>query len=479
MKQSKLNGAIALTAAQAVVLFLGYIVHPWIGRVLGPAQYGIYGIILSVQTIFGMLLTLGIPGAVSKFVAQNENHAQVILRQALKFQLIIGLVIMATVSLLASPISRLLHDQSLIPYLVFSSVVIFLQGFYPVYVQFLSGMQKFNKQALLTGVYAVGKLIAAISLLYIFRLYGALSGFAMGGIIAAIFGWYWTRNSGGKDHFVIPIKTFLSFAGMYAIILVGLQILMSQDLFMVKAILKNDVHAGYYNAATNIARISYMLLQGLSFVLLPSVAALTRPGVSKEKANHFIRDTLRYLIALIVPSITLAAATSRELITLFFSKEYVAAAPVLTILMLGLGTISFYLLLVNIVAGAGKPKVALGITILMIIVSAISGMVLIPLHGLMGAALQTTIAGTFGLIALATYTFKVFHIPYPVKSTLRIIIATSVMVAPTYIWKTSAHMLPVQYIVLGLLYVVTLWIIGEINKDDKKLFASLRTSLPL
>lgn len=473
MKQSKFTGAIALIGAQAIVLFLGFIIHPVIGRLLGTAEYGIFGVVLSFQTIFGIILTLGIPIAVSKFVAQNNEHAQSILKQALKIQIIIGMCIALLVIALSSPLSRILHDVSLTKYFVFIAGVIFLQGIYPVYVQFLSGMHRFNKQALLTSIYAIAKLMGAISLIYVFRLYGALSGFAVGGVLAAALGWYWTRHIGGTKPYTIHLTSFLSFAGTYAIILVGLQILMSQDLFMVKAMLKNNVLAGYYNAAVNLSRISYMLLQGMAFVLLPSVAALTRYGASRDKAVEFIRDALRYLIALIVPCVVLAAATSKELIILFYGARYEQAASALTLLMIGLGALSFYLLLVNIVAGAGKAHVALYITMGMIIVSAILGTFFIPHYQLVGAAAQTTIASLVGLMILAIYTFKTFGIPYPIQSIVHVVIATAISVLPTYIWKAGSFMLPVQYIVLGTLYVGILWIIGEVTAKDKQLMMSL------
>lgn len=478
MKQSKLTGAIALTGTQALVLFLGFIIHPLIGRLLGVGEYGIFGVVLSFQTIFGIVLTFGVPSAVSKFVAQNNEHAQSILRQALKIQIMIG-AIMALLVVLFSPLfSYMLHDKSLTKYFIFIAGIIFLQGLYPVFVQFLSGMHQFNKQALLTSLYAFGKLLGAISLIFILGLYGAFSGFAVGGILAAIFGWYWTRSIGGTKPYTIQLKSFLSFAGTYAVILVGLQILMSQDLFMVKSMLKDDILAGYYNSAVNLSRISYILLQGLAFVLLPSVAALTRPGTSHDKAVAFIRQALRYLIALIVPSVVLAASTSKELIILFYGAKYEQAAPVLTILMVGLGALSFYLLLTNIVAGAGKPKVALYITGGMIVLSAVLGYLLIPKYGLQGAAWQTTIAALTGLTALAIYTFKTFRIPYPILSVIHILIATSIMVFPTYFWKAGSLMLPVQYAVLGIIYIAMLWMLGEIKQQDKELITSLKKQSP-
>ncbi|MGH9857921.1 MAG: polysaccharide biosynthesis C-terminal domain-containing protein, partial [Acidobacteriota bacterium] len=376
-------------------------------------------------------------------------------------------------------IARLLNDASLTRYVAFVAIVIFFQAYYPIYVQFLSGMHQFTRQALVTSLYAVIKLISALGLLLVLGVYGAFSGFAVGGIIAALIGRHWTRDIGGNKKKHLPLKSFLSFAGLYVAILMGLQLLMSLDLFMVKALLRNDVQAGYYNAATSLARISYLLLQGLTFVLLPSVSALTRPGASHVEATEFIKETMRYLIALIVPSVVIGAATSKSLLLLFFfsTREYVAAAPVLTVLMIGIGALGFYLLLANIVAGAGRAKIGFYITASMIAASALLGWFLIPQFGLIGAAWQTTLVSGAGLLVLGTYTFKVFRIPFPLKSVLNVLIATFIAVLPTYFWQASVLLLPVLYIVLFAVYILVLLFLGEISYGDRSRLARLHPKL--
>ena len=476
-KQSRLTGAISLSIAQAIVLLLGYVTHLWIGRVLGPAPYGIYGIVLSVQTILGLFITLGVPAAVSRFIAQHEEHSQAILSQTIKVQAAIATIIALITLLLAPLLSYILGDWSLVPYLAFVAPIIFCQALYPIYTQFLSGLHRFHKQAALTTIYAVAKLAGAIGFIYLFHLYGALFGFALGGIVAGIVGWTWTRSIGKKTNFTLVIKDLLEFAGLYVLVLAGLQVLMSLDLLMVKALLKNDVITGYYNAASTLARIPYFLLQGLSFILLPSVSALTKTGADHTKAAIFIRDTLRYLIALIIPSVALAAATSQELVALFFSREFLPSAQALTILMVGLGALAFYLLLANIAAGAGKAKFTLTITAGMILVSALIGSFTIPRFGLIGAASQTTITAIIGFIILATYTFRTFKIPIPTRSTANIVIATAVAIAPTYVWKASGLFLPIQYVVLYIVYVLALVILGEVTSADRNRIAGIHPAL--
>ncbi|MBI3420467.1 MAG: oligosaccharide flippase family protein [Candidatus Sungbacteria bacterium] len=477
MKQSRLTGAISLSIAQAIVLLLGYVTHLWIGRVLGPAPYGIYGIVLSVQTILGLFITLGVPAAVSRFIAQHEEHSQAILSQTLKVQAAIASVIALLTILLAPLLSYILGDKSLMPYLAFVAPIIFCQALYPIYTQFLSGMHRFHKQAALTAIYAVAKLAGAIGFIYVFHLYGALFGFALGGIVAGIVGWAWTRSIGKQTVFRVATKDLLEFAGLYVLVLAGLQVLMSLDLLMVKALLKNDVVTGYYNAASTLARIPYFLLQGLSFILLPSVSALTKTGGDQAKAANFIRDTLRYLVALIIPSVALAATTSQELVALFFSREFLPSAQALTILMVGLGTLAFYLLLANIAAGAGKAKFTLSITAGMLLVSALIGSLTIPRFGLIGAAWQTTISAIFGFVILAAYTFRTFKIPPPVRSTVNVIIATAIAIAPTYVWKASGLVLPVQYFILYGMYIAVLAVLGEITDADRSRFAGIHPAL--
>ncbi len=476
MKQSRLSGALALSLSQASVLLFGYVTHLWIGRKLGPASYGIYGVVLSVQTILGMFLTLGVPSAVSRFVAQDTAHAGGILRQALAIQTVIGLLL-AALSMIASPlIAAALGDASLAPYIMFSGLVIFFQAYYPMYGQFFSGLHEFSRQAMLTFIYATAKLVGAIVLLYTFQVYGAFAGFGIGGLVAALVGWYWSRRyTPSGQH--LPLAALMGFAGTYVAMLVGLQILMSTDLFMVKAILKNDVLAGYYNAAVTLSRIPYFLLQALTFILLPSISALTKPGESRQKAADFIRQALRYLIIIIIPSIVFAATTSRQLITLFYSHQYLPAAPILTVLMVGLGALAFYLMLITIVAGAGQGQVGMMVTAGMLIVSPAIGLVTIPAYGLIGAAWQTTITSVLGCGVLAIYTFRVFAIPAPVRTIINVILATAVAIIPTYLWRPPTVLLPLFYIALFVIYGGMLWLLREVTDSDRHQLANLHPFL--
>lgn len=475
--QSRLTGAVALMGAQVVVMGLGWLSHPIIAGLLGRGPYGIFSVVLALQGIFGLVLTLGVPAAVSRFVAKDVAHARSILGQALRIQFTIASLVGVLVLLTSPLLARALGDAALMPYIAFVAGVLVAQSLYPIYIQYSSGLHRFNRQALLTTVYAILKLVGAVGLIFVIGVYGAFAGFAVGGILAALLGWWWARQDPVGTPMRLPVKSFLAFAGLFTLILIGLEILGSLDLLMVKALLGSNEAAGDYGAARTLARIPYLLLQGIGFVLLPSVSKLTQSSAERAAATGFIQSTIRYLIMLIVPGVALAAATSEPLIHLFYPAVADSAASALTILMVGIGALAFYLLLANIAAGAGRVRVVLGITIVLIAVSATGGWLLIPRFGLQGAAMQTTIASLLGLVTLAAYTFRSFAIPVPLRSISNVLIASVGAVSITYLWDATRLTLVPQYLVVGVIYAALLWVLKEISPADRQRIANLHPRL--
>ena len=72
-KQNVTHGTIYLMAAQAAFVASGYAIHIGLARLLGPSDYGIYAVVISLMTMVNLILTTGIPQAVSKYVAHDDD----------------------------------------------------------------------------------------------------------------------------------------------------------------------------------------------------------------------------------------------------------------------------------------------------------------------------------------------------------------------------------------------------------------------
>jgi len=83
-KQNVTHGTIYLMAAQAAFVASGYAIHVGLARLLGPSDYGIYAVVISLMTMVNLILTTGIPQAVSKYVAHDDGSAEEIKKIMLK-----------------------------------------------------------------------------------------------------------------------------------------------------------------------------------------------------------------------------------------------------------------------------------------------------------------------------------------------------------------------------------------------------------
>jgi O-antigen/teichoic acid export membrane protein len=63
-KQNVTQGTIYLMFAQAAFVASGYAIHIGLARLLGPSDYGIYAVVISLMTMVNLIHTTGISQAV-------------------------------------------------------------------------------------------------------------------------------------------------------------------------------------------------------------------------------------------------------------------------------------------------------------------------------------------------------------------------------------------------------------------------------
>ena len=465
-RTTRLTGAAYLALSQTILIALGYVTHVLVGNIGGPSLYGVYGVVLSLMSIINMSLTLGIPVAASKEAAEDEENSGGIFLSAVRLQLLLTFTISASVVLLAGFLAGLLGDLTLTPLIRFTAILYPATALYALFSNYFNGLHAFAAQARLTVVYALAKLGGSVGLLLTFRsAAAALAGFATGGLVAILVGLpYVLATVRGRIRSRIPARRLFVFAGTFVGISVALQILLSLDLFFVKRLLHDDVLAGYYNAATTIARIPYFILQGLGFVFLPSVARLYKEDAAR--AGLFIRTVFRYLFLLLLPIAALAATTSKGLLGLFFSAVYHPAAQPLTLLSIAVGFLSAFYLLATIAAGAGRARITLAIAWALILLDGALGTWLVPRFQLTGAALMTVTTAGIGAVLLGVTMYRQFHLTFPLATLVRGLIATALAVAPTYVVSPRTALLPLWYLLLVSAYALALVALGEMRRED-------------
>ena len=240
---------------------------------------------------------------------------------------------------------------------------------------------------------------------------------------------------------------------------------MSVDLFVVKAMIGNDVEVGYYTSATTISKVPYYLFAGLAMTLLPSISQAVVSN-DHELTKSYIRQSMRYMLMLLVPGVLLISATSVELVTLVYSSQYVEAGGALSILAFGTGLLTLFYVLAYIVMGSGKPWIILIVALIAVGICVTLNILLIPEYGLTGAAWATTITGIVCATIIATYILFRFKTLTTPLSLVRIAIASVAIYLIAYYVSIPLVCLPLLYIGLFALYTGLLIITRELTGKD-------------
>ncbi len=466
MKTSLGRGTLYLMVAQVVFLISGYLIHIGLGRYLGPREYGIFGVIIALITTINIILTSGMPQAVSKFIAENEKLALAIKNKALKIHGIFILIIFALYFLLADQIADLLNDPCLVPYIRLSAFIIPGYAFYSIYLGCLNGLRYFGGQAKTSIIYSMAKVFGVFTLvLFGLRINGAIFGYLIAPLIGLVVGRHYMniKNRGGN----FKTERIIRFAIPVIIFSVAATLLTSIDIFSVKSMLMDDAEVGFYNAASVLAKLPYFILGVLGSTLLPSISRSTSRG-DRKQTQVYIRNSLRYLLIILIPVILLISATSKELISLLYSSVYIPGASALSILIFGQGFLTIFMIIATIITASGKPQISMGIVLLLVPIDLILNIILIPMYRLEGAAMATTISIFIGLVIAGGYVLKRFGVLMEFISFIKISLASIIIYLIVLNISISDFLLPIGYMVLTGIYLLILILLKEINKEDIK-----------
>jgi stage V sporulation protein B len=466
------RGTLYLMLANTLFAIVGYIIHFGLGRHLGPVDYGTFGVVLYLMTTVNLVITSGIPQSASKHIAEDYSRAGGIIRSTNRIQAVFSVLILGLYLGLSGVISGWLNDASLTPYIRISALAIPTYAVFSIYnAGYLNGLRRFGQQAISTTGASLAKAGLVFLLVLVgFGIKGAIIGYAASALIGFLLAWNFLRSDRQRQT-SYPWKILVKFGIPATLFATAFFLLMSIDLFAVKALVGGDA-AGYYTSATTISKVPYYLFAGLAMALLPSVSkALSANDI--ELARSYIRQSMRYMLILLVPGVLLISATSSDLLTLVYSSRYLPAGTPLAILAIGTGLLSIFFVLAHIIMGSGKPWVVLMIALMTVIISFGLNIWLVPRYDLIGAAWATTATGIIGTGVAAVYTLYRFKTLVPPLSLMRIGMASLAIYFIAYYITVPPAYLPLLYLAWLALYAGMLILTRELTTKDLSLIKGI------
>jgi stage V sporulation protein B len=427
-------------ALSTVILAIGAII---IARLLGPANYGLYTLVLVVPALFTSLADAGMNSALLRFSAKLRSEGDIAgSNRAIKLGFLLKLYLSVAAFLICylgadTLATTLLNRPDSAPYLQLAGLLIIFQAILNAASNSFIGLDLTQYSAGTQIIYSVLKsTLAPILILLGFGIGGAIIGYIIGVLVAGVFGAtilfakHARPTSSTTSQQTVQLSTLINYSlPLYLASLLAVLITQYQNLVLARFV--NDIQIGNFNAAWNFNSLLSILIYPISTAIFPMFSKIDPKREARDLARGFLL-AVKYASLMLIPASIAVMVFSPDLVLLTYGRSYALAPQYLTILCiqylltgLGLNVIS------NFLSGVAATRTVLSITGLTLAIYLPLGPALTWLWGsdglLVAYIFSFTISTLYGVRKLSLD----FAARPDLRASARILLASLIAAAPS------------------------------------------------
>jgi len=475
--------------SSTVILAVGIII---VARLLGPHDYGLYTLAITIPTLLVALSDAGMNYALVRLPAKSKSDCD----PARASRLIkLGFLLKLTVSTIAFLIcyasstliaTTVLSRPELGPFIQLAALLIVFQAIYDATNNSFIGQDLMQYSAATQIMQAVLKGTLGPALVFIgLGITGAISGFvlalaAAGATGAAILFTRHVRSSGRTTSLAsTELRAMLGYGfPLYAAAI--LSVFLAQYQNIVLAHFASNVEVGNFGATWNFNTFMMILSYPITTVMFPMFSKMDPKSQRSDLARGFVL-AVKYSSLLMIPASVAVMIFSRNLIYLTYGSGYALAPQYLVLLAaVYLLTAISYLVIGNFLSGIADTRTVLKMSVMTLAVYLPLGPALATLWGPFGLLIAYILSNATSTLYGLRQTSVKHDVRPDLRASGRIILAALGAAVPTVglIQLDGVGVGVVNLVVGGLLYLgvyLTLApILGAVEKQD---ILNLRTLL--
>ncbi len=392
-----------LFADKIIRMGVGLVVGVWIARYLGPEKFGLLNYSIAIVAMFGPISSFGLNGIVVRDLVKETVNSRDILGTTFILQIIGGLLTFV-LGIITINYTRENNDLAKLVVMIFGFAMVFKAT---EVVKYWYESQVKSKFIVLVenGIFLIFASIKVILILsqatlLQFAWITFIEGLTIGIGLLCLYAWHFRDIKKWRFKY-IQAKELLS--NGWPMILSGLAVMiyMRIDQIILGQLL-GDESVGIYTAAVRISEVWYFIPTAIISSVFPSILAIKK----NNESLYLIRLQKLYNLMVLLALFVAVPMTffSGWIIQILFGSAYSEAGPVLAIhiwssvfVFLGLASGSGYL-------AENLQKLAFYRTLLGAIINVATNFFLIPIIGILGAAIGTLLAQIS-----AAYLFDFLH----------------------------------------------------------------------
>ena len=448
-----------------------------IARKLGPTNMGVYGYAMWIVGTLGILANLGLPGALTKYVAEYIGSGD--FRTATR----VGKGLLVTQVIIAAGIAGLLACLTFfqVPYhdiIGIAALLLFAQALQQSLGSALAGIQRFDRLALIS-IYVGLVSVAAVGIAALLN--AGVAGMlwaTLAGLTVTIVLYYRDVNkfllqlSPGPPQPCVetqdPFRRIRRFSLTVSYILLVDAIVWQRSEILFLKSYSTVAQIGFYTIAYSMASKLNDITGTFSTTLMPLYSETYGRNGLRDIGLVF-SNAAKYLQLLMVPICMIGVAVSRPVIEMIYGSQFLFVALPLQILLLSLPLTCVGVVISPLLYGVDKQSFIAKYGTVVAVLNIAMDFILIPKHGAVGAAIANCTAQIAGVLGGAIYVVRHVGVTFPWKSTGKIYAAAAIATTPVVylVNRMRSHVeILAAASVAGILYLAVLALFGEFGRRD-------------
>jgi len=454
-----------------------------LARLITPGEMGIMAVLLLVGGICQTFASFAIPQATTKFVAEQisqgrKNAAASVFYQAFRVTLLLAVVAGVTIFLSSGFLaSRLLGESSYTSLFQVASLdIVVIAGVLPVLGSTMYGLQKFKESAVVglatQTLLGQGLIIGLIILLR--SLVGLVLGWLLSDLVTALTYFVYVLRALGRPKFDFELRRLVRFSAPLSI---GTVANFAQSWFdrTLLVLFVPLATFGIYNATITSFGVLGSISGAMATPLFSAYSTIQAPN-QKGLRTQSVRLASRYVNFLLIPLSLGLMVTAKPALTLFLGNAYVSGTAPFVILSATFAFTGFAATALSpMLLALEETKIVSAVTIVSVVISLAAALLLIPVYGILGAA----VARGTSIIAAAILTVLVLgrkmKLEMDLEATAKSLIASSAMAAVLVIVQLLVYnslLLPLYALAGLIVYVAMLRVLGAVRPHDIEMIRS-------
>lgn len=454
---------------QTLINLTSLVLLPVISKTLGAYDYGIWAQLSVTVSLLSALAGLALSTAYVRFFSSKTDKKEISrgFFSIFFFVALLSSVIFSVLFIFSESISVFLFNTSIYsPLVKITSFLIVLNPLYLLVLFYFRVKRQMLVYSVLVFFASIGQMILTTFLL-VFLGYGVdgvvfsamFSNFiplvlALGIIIKQV----------GFSHLSFSeMPKYLRFSLPLAPNSLIYWITSQSDRYFVEFFL-GTVSVGIYSAAYGIGYIVYFFVTPLQLILFPQLTTLFDNGEIDE-VKIYIIYSLKFFLLLSVPSVVGLTICAKQILVVFTTVEFINGSLVIPLVALSALFSGLVQILINITFLYKKTKYNFWIQAIPAILNIVLNIILIPLIGIIGAAIATLFS--FVIMCIVTYivTIKYLRFKIDVIFVLKIILSSIIMASIVFLLKDQINLL-LQLCIGIVLYFLFCYIFKIFNKQE-------------